>query len=455
MDEGTLGFFNHLTLSRAQFGITAISHILYPVLTIGLSLFLVIMEGLWLKTKNVVYYHHVRFWSVLFLLNFAVGVATGIPMEFQFGTNWSPFSQAGGDVFGHLLGFEAAMSFMLEASFLGVMIFAWHRVPKSIHFLSTVMVCFGAFLSGFWIMAANSWMQAPTGGFMQEGKFAVTSQYYAIMNPSTAYSVSHMIVACVEISLFVVGAVSAGYILKKRHVDFFTKSFKMAVLFSILITPLQIFLGDGLGRFGYYFQPSKLAAMEAHWDTNERGKGAPWHIIAWPQADKERNLFEINIPYGLSIISARSPTGLVIGMRDFAKEDRPPVWPPFLGFRLMIFMGFGFFFLMLWTIWKWLAGELDPDRIGRQKWLLYLWIAAAPLSYITMEAGWVVREVGRQPWTMFGLVRTAHSVSQLPDAVVGGSLATFVIFYLILPVLFLIFAYRILARGPLFKDPAN
>ncbi len=453
--EGTLGFLNHLTLSRTQFALTAIFHILFPVLTIGLSLFLVIMEAMWLKTRDVAYYHHARFWSVLFLLNFAVGVATGIPMEFQFGTNWNAFSNAGGDVFGHLLGFEAGMSFMLEASFLGVMIFAWHRVPNSVHMLSTAMVSFGAFMSGFWIMAANSWMQSPTGGFMQNGKFQVTSQWNAILNPAAPYGVSHMIIACVEISLFVVGAISAGYILKNRHTAFFLKSFKMAVVLAILITPLQIVLGDGVGREAYLHQPTKLAAMESHWVTNDRGRGAPWHIIAWPQADLERNLWEINIPYGLSLIATRSTAGVVMGLREFPPEDRPPVWPPFIGFRVMIVLGGAFFLLMLWTVWKWYQGKLSVAQVSTQRRLLWSWIIAAPLSYIAMEAGWVVREVGRQPWTMFGMVRTADSVSDLPAAAVQSTLATFIVFYLVLPVVFAVYFYRIIARGPLFKDPGT
>lgn len=453
--EGTFGFLNHLTMSRAQFGITAMFHILYPVLTIGLSLFLVVMEAMWLYKKDVAYYHHARFWSVLFLLNFSVGVVTGIPMEFQFGTNWSAFSQSGGDIFGHLLGFEAAIAFMLEASFLGVMLFAWHRVSKGVHFLSTAMVCLGSLMSAFWILVANSWMQSPTGGFMKGGRFLVTSQWYAIMNPSTPYGVLHMVFACFEVSLFVVGAVSAGYMLKKRHVEFFLKSFKVAVLAAIIVTPLQIFLGDGLGRDSYFDQPTKLAAVEAHWKTNDRSKGAPWHIIAWPQWKYERNLFEINIPYGLSLIATRSATGTVIGLRDFAEDDRPPVWPPFIGFRVMIFLAFGFFFLMLWTVWRWYRGKLSAARIADQKWLLYAWIAAAPLSYLAMETGWIVREVGRQPWTLFGMLRTVHSVSNLQTGAVGVTLLTFIFFYFVLPVIFITYAYRIIARGPLFKDPVK
>jgi cytochrome d ubiquinol oxidase subunit I len=448
MPELTPTFWNPLMLSRLQFAFTAMFHIIWPVLTIGLSLFLVVMEVLWLKTREEHYYRHARFWGKLFALNFSIGVVTGIPLEFQFGTNWSAFSVAGGDVFGHLLGFEAAIAFMLEAAFLGIMLFGWKRVSPRMHLLATAMVCLGSFLSGYWIMVANSWMQTPTGGYLAQGRFVMVDQWASIMNPDALWGVSHMLFAAVEVSLFVVGGISAWYLLKKRHVDFFLTSFKIAVLTAILVAPLQIFLGDGAGRATAVHQPAKLAAVEAHWETNPAGTGAPWRLMAWPLQDEQRNLWEIKIPFALSLLITHSPTGMVTGLKAFPREDQPPVWPPFLAFRVMLFLGGGFVALTLWTVWVWYRGGLAAAAIAGQKRLLTCWIIALPASYIAMEAGWIVREVGRQPWAIYGLVRTAHSASPLPLAAVATSLLLFVAFYAVLGILFLVFARKLIVRGP-------
>ena len=294
-----MGGIDHIFLSRLQFAFTALFHILWPAFIIGVSIFLVAFEALWVNTGKEIYYRHARFWTHLFLLNIAVGVVTGIPMEFQFGTNWNQFSQAGGDFLGHMLGFEAATAFMLEASFLGIMIFGWKRVSPKMHLFATSMVAFGASLSSFWIMTANSWMHTPTGGHFSQGKFFITSNTEAIFNPNMYWGVSHMWVACLEISLFFVGGLSAWYILKGRHVDFFLSSFKMAVIASIVIAPLQVWLGDGSGRSTFRYQPVKLAAMELHWETNPVGHAAPWHIVAWPDIKSEKNKWSVDIPYGL------------------------------------------------------------------------------------------------------------------------------------------------------------
>lgn len=212
---------NTVALSRMQFALTAIFHMLWPVLTTGMGIYLVIVEGMWLKTRNPDYYHHARFWAKLYVLNFGIGVASGLPMEFQFGTNWAPFSEAVGDFFGSILGFEASMAFMLEAGFLGIMLFGWERVNPVIHYFATIMVAFGANLSTFWILAANSWLQTPAGGEMVNGKFVVDDYFQAILNPFMLNSVSHMFLATLETSLFVIGGISAWYILNKRHEAFF------------------------------------------------------------------------------------------------------------------------------------------------------------------------------------------------------------------------------------------
>ncbi len=442
------GFSDTVALSRMQFALTAMFHILWPVATIGVSLFLVFLESCWIWTGREEYYRHARFWSRLFFLNVALGVATGIPLEFQFGTNWSFFSRAGGDFFGHMLGYEAAMAFMLEASFIGIMIFGWKKVSPQLHLFATSMVALGASLSAFWIVVANSWMQTPAGGYFDKGKFIVTDYLRAIFNPDMVWSVPHMWVAALEISVFVVGGLSAWYIHKRRHTDFFLASFKWAVIAAIVITPLQIWLGDGAGRGTYDYDPAKLAAFEAHWQTNPQGHGAPFIVLAWPDPKKQDNSWSIGIPGLLSLLTTHTMTGQVRGLREFLREDRPPVAIPFYAFRIMVAIGTALFLLMLWTLWVWRKGGLDAMRVATQKWLLRAWMAALPLSYLAMETGWATREVGRQPWVIHGLLRTGDAASNIPAVTVAGSLAAFALVYAILTILFFAFAWRIIARGP-------
>jgi cytochrome bd ubiquinol oxidase subunit I len=442
-------------LSRIQFAFTAMFHILWPVLTIGLSLFLVLVEALWLKTKNEIYYRHARFWGRVFILNFAVGVVTGIPMEFQFGTNCGLFSQAGGDIFGHLLGFEATMAFMLEAAFLGIMIWGWKRVSPAMHLFATGMVALGSSLSAFWIMSANAWMQTPAGGVFENGRYLVTDNLAVIFNPDMPWAVSHMWFACLEISTFVIGGISAWHLLKNRHVDFFLKSFKIVIIGAVLITPLQIYLGDGSGREVAETQPTKLAAMEAHWETNPPGKGASWNFLVWPDKSRQENTWAISIPYGLSMITTHSLTGEVKGLRDFPVKDQPPIWLPFYAFRVMIGLGFLFFLLMLWTVWVWRKGGLRPDFVFRQRKLLWAWMAALPLSYVAMESGWVTREVGRQPWIIYAVLRTQEAGSPLPAYPVAGSLLILAGIYTGLFCFFLLFAGYVVYKGPEEKAAAG
>jgi cytochrome d ubiquinol oxidase subunit I len=423
-------------------------HILWPVLTIGLSLFLVLMEALWLKTGDEIYYRHCRFWTKLFLLNFAVGVVSGIPMEFQFGTNWSVFSLAGGDFLGHMLGFEAAMAFMLEASFLGIMVFGWKRVSAGMHLFATCMVALGGSLSAFWIMVANSWMHTPTGGYFSNGQFVIQSNFEAIFNPDMPWGVSHMWIACIEISLFVIGGISAWHLLHGRHTHFFLKSFKVMMVAAIVVTPLQILIGDGSGVSVFKHQPAKLAAIEAHWETNPPGEGASWKILAWPDKSRQKNLWSIEIPNALSLILTHSLTGQVQGLKEFPVEDQPPIFIPYYAFRIMIALGALLFFIMLWTLWAWRKGDLTAERVSGRKTLLYAWIAAVPLSYLAMEMGWVTREVGRQPWIIYGLLRTGESATPIGAGTVGSSLLIFSILYPMLFIFFLFFARRILAAGP-------
>lgn len=441
-------FPDTVMLSRLQFAFTVMFHILWPVATIGLSLFLVFLEARWVTTGKERYYRHARFWSRLFFLVTAIGAVTGIPMEFQFGTNWSGFSRMGGDFFGHILGYEAAMAFMLEAGFIGIMMLGWKRVSPAMHLFATSMVALGASLSAFWIMVANSWMQTPRGGFFEHGKFVVTSHLQAIFNPDMMWSVPHMWVAALEISVFIVGGLSAWYLYKNRHTHFFLVSFKWAVIAAVFITPLQIWLGDGSGRAAYLYDSAKFAAMEAHWRTNSPGEGASFSIVAWPDQKNQDNHWSLEIPTVLSIITTHSITGQIKGLREFPPEDQPPVAVTYWAFRSMVGIGTLLFILMLWTLLVWRRGGLDIARVSSQKWLFRSWIAAIPLSYIAMETGWLTREVGRQPWVIHDLLRTGDSATRIPADAVVASLAAFAVVYALLMLLFCFFARKIIVQGP-------
>ena len=445
--------YDSLFLSRLQFALITIIHIVWPILSIGLSLFLLIVEILWLKTGNIIYYRHARFWSRLFLLNFGVGVITGIPLEFQFGMNWAPFSIQNGDFFGNILGFEAAMAFMLEAGFLGIMLFGWDRVRPGAHLFATAMVAFGASLSAFWIMSANAWMQTPGGVHVEDGHIVVDSYYKAIFNPGAFASITHMWTACVETTLFLLGGISAWHLLKQRHQEFYLASFRLALFSVIFIAPLQIILGDISGNVVAEHQAPKLAAMEAHWETNPEGEGASWVALAWPDQDNQRNAWALTIPYGLSLLTTGSLTGKVTGLREFPKEDQPPVLLPFVAFRLMIAIGFALAFLMLWSIITLSKGGLKLPALNNQRNLLWAWVAAAPLGYIAVEAGWITREVGRQPWIVYNIMRTKDAATALPSSLVLSSLAGYTLIYLLLLAAYLYFAKKIIIQGPDLSSP--
>ncbi|WP_338429298.1 cytochrome ubiquinol oxidase subunit I [Synechococcus elongatus] len=434
------------TLSRLQFAVTAIFHMLWPVLTTGLAIFLVIVEGLWLRTRNPDYYHHARFWAKLYVLNFGIGVASGLPMEFQFGTNWAPFSEAVGDFFGSILGFEGAMAFMLEAGFLGIMLFGWNRVPPVIHYLATIMVAFGANLSTFWILAANSWMQTPAGTLLQDGHFQVLDYFRIIFNPFMAVSVSHMFLATLETSLFMVGGISAWYLLRDRESDFFRRSFVIVLSALIAIAPLQIWVGHLSGEQVWEYQPTKLAAMEAQWETIPAGEAAPWSILAWPDTKAETNRWSLEVPQALGWILEFQPrlSRPLKGLSEWEPRDRPSmVGLVFYAFRAMVGIGFALAGLMLLTITQWVRGNLI-----NQRWLLWGWVLAAPLGYIAVESGWIVRCVGRQPWLVYGQLRTLDAASNVPAGAVASSLGTFLLLYSVLFVTALYFGRRILIKGP-------
>ncbi len=434
-------------LSRIQFAVTTLFHILFPALTIGLSVYLVVVEFLWLATKEELYYRIYRYWVKFFAVNFGVGVVTGIVLEFEFGTNFSRFSQAVGNVISPLLAFEVMTAFFLESGFLGIMLFGWKRVSRSMHFLATCLVAAGSIISSFWILAANSWMQTPAGYSFIDGKFMVTDFQEAILNPSTWTRMFHMTMAGLETSAFVVAGVSAYYLLKGRHTPLFRRSMGMALVMAALFAPLQMVLGDFSARMVVRHQPAKLAAMEAHWETNT-DKGAPFAVIALPDFKEEKNIFEIGIPGGLSLLATHSLNGRVQGLKEFPRENRPSVGILFLTFRIMIAIGTLYFLIMIWAFLLWRKGRLFSYRP-------FLWtlLIIHPLGFLAVETGWITTEVGRQPWLVYNLFRTAQGISPVPPGNVVWSLALFLIIFAAIGSIYSYYVMKMIRQGPDVSSP--
>jgi len=436
-----------VTLSRLQFGLTTAFHILFPTLTIGLAVYLVVVEALWLKTKHEIYYRMYRFWVKIFALHFAVGVVSGITLEFEFGTNFARFSEAVGNVLGPLFAYEGMTAFFLEAGFLGIMLFGWSRVSQSIHFLATCLVAFGACLSGFWIMAANSWMQTPAGAVLENGNFMVTSFREVIFNPSFKTHLVHMLMASYETTAFVIAGISAFFLMRKSSDMFFRRSLALALILAGIFAPLQVIFGDLKGQNVARYQPAKLAAIEAHWETNTQG-GAPLLLFAVPNMRAERNRFEIKIPNMLSLLIAHSIDGEVTGLTEFPAGERPNSFVAFFSFRVMAGIGFLFLFVMIWAFFLW-----RKKRIYESKPFLAVLLAMQPLGFIATVAGWITTEMGRQPWIVYGLMKTRDAVSPIPAGNVAWSLSLFFIFFMLIGSVYLYFIFGILKSGPDYISP--
>ena len=343
---------------------------------------------------------------------------------------------------------------MLEAGFLGIMMFGWQRVPRAMHLVATSMVAFGGSISAFWILVANSWMQTPAGGHMVNGHFVIDSYLQAVFNPDMPWGVSHMWVACLQTSLFVVGGASAWHLLKGRDIAFFRRSLLLAAALAVIVTPLQIYLGDSSGKSVFKEQPAKGAAIEGHWSTNPPGQPAAWALLAWPDKEQQRNDWQLMIPGALSWLATGSLDGRVVGLHAFPRADQPPLLPLlFYAFRIMAAIGFALFFLTLWTAWAGLRRKLGTDVVAGQKWLLRAWVAAIPLGYVAVDMGWITREVGRQPWVIYGLLRTSDAVSNLPAASVGFTTVGYLLIDSLLLVTFVVYACRTIRKGPDFTLP--
>ena len=436
-----------LFLSRLQFGLTTAFHIIFPTLTIGLGLFLVIIEALWLKTKDELYYRMYRFWVKIFAIHFAVGVVTGITLEFEFGTNFAVFSQRVANVLAPMLAYEGMTAFFLEAGFLGIMLFGWNRVPPVLHLLSTCLVAGGAALSAFWIMAANAWMQTPAGYEIVQGEFMLTSLRQAMFNPSFPTHLGHMLLASYETAAFAVAGISAFFLLKGRHPVFFKRSLALSLITAAVVAPLQVVVGDVKGLVVAEHQPAKVAAMEAHWETNTDGP-ADFIAFALPDMANERNRFEIRIPFMLSILLTHSLDGQITGLKDFPRDERANVMVTFWTFRIMVGIGFLFLAVMLWAAYLWWRRKLFTSPM-----FLRALIVIQPFGFVATILGWITAEMGRQPWIVYGLIRTHEGVSPIAAGNVVWSLVMFLLFFSLIGTSYFYYTIKTLRRGPDFDSP--
>lgn len=429
-----------LLLSRFQFAFVVAFHILYPAFTIGLASFLWMLELRWLTTGREVYIQLFRFWVKLFAVSFGLGVVSGIIMSYQFGTNWSRFSELAGPVIGPLMQYEVITAFFMEAAFLGIMLFGWRRVGPKLHFLATSMVALGTVLSTFWIISTNSWMQTPAGFAIEDGRFVPVDWWKIVFNPSFPNRLLHMVLAAYLTTCFVVAGVSAWHLWKGRAREHAKTAFSMAMWFAAIVAPMQIVAGDLQGLAVLDQQPTKLAAIEGHWDTRA---GAPLVLFAVPREGEERNDFEIAIPRLGSLILLHDPNGVIRGLKSWPREDRPPVMIPFYSFRIMVGIGFAMLFVGLAGLYlRW------RKRLYDTRWFLFLCMAMTPSGFIAVLTGWFTAEVGRQPWVVYGHLRTADAVSPVPAESVAFSLATFVVVYTAIFGAGTYYMLRLIREGP-------
>jgi cytochrome bd ubiquinol oxidase subunit I len=432
--------FEALLLSRLQFAWVVAWHILLPAFTVGLASYIAVLEGLHLFTGRDVYVRVSQFWIRIFAVSFGLGVVTGIVMPFQFGTNWSRFSDAAADVISPLLAYEGLTAFFLEAAFLGVLLFGRNRVPPAIHFVAALMVAAGTLFSTFWIIAVNSWMQTPTGHEIIDGRFFPRDWFDIIFSPSFPYRLAHTVTAFYVTTAFVVLGVGA-YTIRRGRVEDGRVMFTMAGLLLTVLVPLQVVIGDLHGLNTRDHQPAKLAAIEAIWDTQA---GAPLTLFAIPDQEGERNRAVIEIPKIGSLILTHEMDGVVRGLKEWPKEDRAPVAIVFFAFRIMVGIGLLMFGVVLlgWLL-HW------TNRLFTSFWFLRLCEFTMPLGFLAILAGWTTTEVGRQPWTVYGLMRTADSVTpSLTPLDVALSLALYIVVYLMIYPVALLFIVRIVRAGP-------
>jgi cytochrome d ubiquinol oxidase subunit I len=428
-----------LTLSRLQFAVATYFHFLFVPLTIGLSMLVAIMETAFVRTQDPDYKRMAKFWGKLFLVNFAIGIVTGITLEFQFGTNWSRYSAYVGDIFGSLLAIEATVAFFLESTFIAVWFFGWDKLSARAHAVTIWLVAIASNLSAFWILVANSWMQHPVGYVLRNGRaeldsfLAVVTQRFAILE------FVHTLGGAYLLAGFFVLGISAWHLVRKHDPAFFRKSFRIAAAWTLVFALFEIAQGHMNAEILHTAQPAKLAAMESHWQT---GRNVPMNLIAWPDPGGERNTIEaLAVPSGLSLMAGYSPDTEVKGLRDYPAADRPPVLPVFLSFRIMV--GLGILFLAL-ALYAFLKRDHISDHPGFLK--LLPWII--PLPYLANQLGWTISELGRQPWIVYGVMRTSDAVSPISVGQAATSLAAFFLVYLLLGLVDFYLLFTLARKGP-------
>lgn len=428
-----------LTASRWQFGAAAFFHFLFVPLTLGLSFLTAILQTLWLKTGDEDYRRAARFFGKLFLINFGLGVVTGITLEFQFGTNWRFYSEYVGDIFGSLLAIEATLAFFLESTFIAVWWFGENRISPKLNTLAIWLTAIGSNISALWILLANGWMQNPVGYVIRNGRAELASFTDVLTNSFAWWEFLHTVPSAYVLSGFFVLGISAYHILKGNDVNLFKKTFKVAAIWTMVFSLYLIVEGHIHGAEVAKTQPTKLAAMESLWETE---KGAGWTLFAIPDEEKERNSVElIKIPKVLSLLAYHDPDATVKGLKEWPKDERPPVALTYWSFRIMVGLGFLFALLSILAFVKRNNPEGSPTLL---KILLY----AIPLPYIAAEAGWMVAEIGRQPWIVYGLLKTKDAVSPLSSVQTGLSLTAFILIYTILGIIcFWLIAYHA-RKGP-------
>jgi len=430
-----------LDLARLQFAFTVSFHIIFPAFSIGLASYLAVLEGLWLATGRQVFLDTFRYWLKIFALVFGMGVVSGIVMSYQFGTNWSVFSDKTGPILGPLMGYEVLSAFFLEAGFLGVMLFGMNRVGKGLHFTASLMVAVGTLFSAFWILSVNSWMQTPIGyGINEAGQFVPEDWWAIVFNPSFPYRLVHMVLAAYLTTAFVVGAVGAWHLLREPGNPMARLMFSMAMWMACIVAPLQMIAGHEHGLNTMEYQPAKIAAMEGHFETKD---GAPFIILGIPDMEAEETRYALEIPKLGSFLFTGDWNARMEGLKAWPRDERPNAFILFWSLRIMVGIGLLMTALGFWSLWL-----RYRDRLFEHRLTFWAAIAMGPSGFIAVLAGWITTEVGRQPYTVYGLLTTAESASPLDAPAVATSLLAFVIVYVIVFGAGVFYLLRLMAKPP-------
>ena len=432
-----------LLLARIQFAFTVSFHFIFPSFSIGLASYLAVLEALWLKTGKALYLDLFRYWLKVFAIAFAMGVVSGIVLSYQFGTNWAVFSDRAGPVIGPLMAYEVLTAFFLEAGFLGVMLFGMEKVGKKVHFAATCMVALGTALSAFWILSVNSWMQTPVGHVIgANGQFLPGESWWDIVfNPSFPYRLVHTVIAAYLTTAMVVGAVGAWHLLRDKANPHARTMFSMAMWMAALVAPVQIFAGDQHGLNTLEHQPTKIMAMEGHYESHP--VGAPLYLFGIPNDAQQRLDYAVGIPGLGSLILAHDPSAPMAGLDTVPDDEQPPVAIVFWSFRIMVAIGLAMLGLGLWSLLARLRGKMHEWT-----WLHRAALVMGPSGFVAVIAGWVTTEVGRQPWVIYGLLRTADARSPIAAPAVATSLLTFVIVYFVVFGAGTWYILRLMAKPP-------